>query len=83
MNRTIRTPEHMARELRWPGAHPMYLGVNLDQVGLLRPTRALSAHTTPIRGLVVSGAGSAPVGGIAGIPGRSAARALLRSMRET
>ncbi|MBX9395772.1 NAD(P)/FAD-dependent oxidoreductase [Streptomyces sp. TRM72054] len=82
VSRTIRTPEHMARELRRPGAHPMYVGVSLDQVGLLRPTRALSSHATPISGLVVSGAGTAPVGGIAGTPGRRAAHALLRSMRQ-
>lgn len=76
--RSIRTPELMARELRWAGAHPMYLDVSLDQVGPLRPTRSLGGHLTPVRGLVISGAGTGPVGGIAGSPGRAAARALLR-----
>lgn len=76
--RSVRTPELMARELRWPGAHPMYLDVSLDQIGPLRPTRGLSRHRTPVGGLFISGAGTAPVGGIAGSPGRAAARALLR-----
>ncbi|MGQ0576188.1 MAG: phytoene desaturase family protein [Pseudonocardia sp.] len=80
VGRAVRTPELMARELRWPGAHPMYLDVSLDQVGPLRPTRRLAGHLTPVRGLVISGAGTAPVGGIAGSPGRAAARALLRSI---
>lgn len=77
----VRTPEHMARELRWPGAHPMHLDVTLDQLGPLRPTPALASHRTPIDGLYVSGAGTAPVGGVAGAPGRGAAQAVLRSDR--
>lgn len=81
VGRAIRTPELMARELRWPGAHPMYLDVSLDQLGPLRPTRGLGRHRTPVTNLVISGAGTAPVGGISGAPGRAAARALLRHLR--
>jgi phytoene dehydrogenase-like protein len=81
LDRVVRTPDDMARELRWPGAHPMHLDVSLNQLGPLRPDPALHAHTTPVRGLAVSGAGTAPVGGIAGVPGRSAAQALLRDVR--
>jgi phytoene dehydrogenase-like protein len=76
----VRTPELMARELRWPGAHPMHLDITLDQLGMLRPIPALAAHRTPLPGVYVSGAGSAPTGGIAGGPGRAAARALLRDL---
>ena len=49
-----------------------------------RPARSLPArpaglggHRTPVEGLYVSGAGTNPTGGIAGTPGRMAARALL------
>ena len=73
----VRTPDAMARELRWRGAHPMYLDVTPDQLGPLRPTPALAGHRTPVAGLYVSGAGTAPVGGIAGAPGRAAAKAVL------
>ncbi len=79
VNRSIRTPQDMAEELRWPGAHPMHLDLSFDQIAFLRPTRRLGGHTTPISGLFISGAGTAPVGGIAGTPGRAAARALLRT----
>lgn len=75
---SIRTPAMMARELRWPGAHPMYLDLSLDQLINLRPTAALGDHTTPVRGLFISGAGTAPIGGVAGTPGRAAAKAVLR-----
>jgi phytoene dehydrogenase-like protein len=76
---SVRTPDRMARELRWPGAHPLHLDVTLDQLGPLRPTAALAGHRVPgVAGLYVTGAGTAPVGGIAGAPGRAAARALVR-----
>ncbi|TFV59557.1 NAD(P)/FAD-dependent oxidoreductase [Geodermatophilus sp. DF01-2] len=79
VDRVVRTPEDMAAELSWPGAHPMHLDVSLDQLGPLRPTRALAGHRTPVAGLFVTGAGTAPVGGVSGAPGRAAARAVLRS----
>ena len=71
------TPDEMEREGRWPGAHPMYFDLSLDQLGFLRPTRKLGRHRTPVQGLYISGAGTGPTGGIAGTPGRAAARALL------
>ncbi len=71
------TPDQMERDGRWPGAHPMYLDIALDQLGPFRPTRRLGRHRTPIEGLYLSGAGSGPTGGIAGTPGRAAAQALL------
>jgi len=75
----VRTPARMATELRWPGAHPMHLDMTPDQLGPLRPTAALGAHRTPVEGLFVSGAGTAPAGGVSGLPGRGAARAVLRA----
>ncbi len=78
---SIRTPDDMERELRWPGAHPMHIDISLDQLAFLRPTRALSDHTTPVAGLFISGAGTAPAGGISGSPGKAAARAVLLARR--
>jgi phytoene dehydrogenase-like protein len=71
------TPDQMERDGRWPGAHPMYLDIALDQLGPFRPTRRLGRHRTPVQGLYISGAGTGPTGGIAGTPGRAAAQALL------
>ena len=76
--RHVHTPELMARELRWPGAHPMHLDISLDQLAALRPTRRLSRHTVPgTAGLVTCGASTGPVGGISGSSGKAAALALL------
>lgn len=44
-------------------------------------TRAPGFKASVVHGLVVSGAGTSPVGGIAGSPGRAAAHAVLRTMR--
>jgi len=71
------TPDLMETEGRWPGAHPMHLDIALDQLGPFRPTRALSDHRTPIHGLYLSGAGTSPSGGIAGTPGKLAAKAVI------
>ncbi len=77
--RTVRTPPLMAKELRWPGAHPMFLDISLDQLAFLRPTRALAGHTVPgVTGLWTCGASTAPVGGIAGSSGKAAALRLLK-----
>lgn len=71
------TPDRMEAEGRWPGAHPMHLDIALDQLGFFRPTPRLAGHRAPVAGLYLSGAGTAPSGGIAGTPGRLAARALI------
>ncbi|MEO6121534.1 MAG: NAD(P)/FAD-dependent oxidoreductase [Acidimicrobiales bacterium] len=76
------TPDEMAREGRWPGGHPMYLDIALDQLGPFRPTRRLGRWRTPVAGLYISGAGTNPTGGIAGTPGRQAANAVLSDQRK-
>lgn len=73
-----RHPELMATEQPWPGAHPMHLDITPDQLSVLRPTAALARHTVPgVAGLYTAGAGSAPMGGVAGTPGKAAALRLL------
>ena len=71
------TPDRMEAVERWPGGHPMYLDIALDQLGPFRPTRALGRWRAPVQDLYITGAGTNPAGGIAGTPGRQAARAVL------
>lgn len=61
-----------------PGQHTVYLA---SPLGPLRPVPALRSHRTPVEGLYVTGAGTAPAGGISGAPGRGAARAVLADAR--
>lgn len=55
----------------------MHVDIALDQLGPFRPTRRLADHRSPITGLYLSGAGTRPTGGIAGTPGKLAAKAVL------
>lgn len=70
------TPDDMMRD-GWVGAHPMHVDIALDQLGPFRPTRRLAGHRSSIAGLYLSGAGTSPTGGIAGTPGKLAAKAVL------
>ncbi|MDQ3147917.1 MAG: NAD(P)/FAD-dependent oxidoreductase [Actinomycetota bacterium] len=81
VGQTAYTPDVMESVGRWPGGHPMHLDVALDQIGPFRPTRRLGSHRTPVGRLYVSGAGTNPSGGIAGSPGKMAAKALLKDDR--
>jgi phytoene dehydrogenase-like protein len=71
------TPDEMEKQNRWPLGHPMHIDITLDQLAFFRPTPGLAGHRGPAKGLYISGAGTSPVGGIAGVPGRAAAKALL------
>ena len=55
--------------------------MTLDQVLFMRPVPGWSRYRTPIAGLYLCGAGTHPGGGIAGGPGRNAARAILKERR--
>jgi phytoene dehydrogenase-like protein len=77
--RTVRTPTLMAQQLRWPGAHLMFLDISLDQLAFLRPTRKLSGYTVPgVQGLFTCCASTAPVDGTAGSSGKAAALELMK-----
>lgn len=58
--------------------HPMHLDLTMDQLGPFRPLSDLANHRTPIEGLYLSGAGTYPTGGVSGVPGRVAAKVILK-----
>ncbi len=58
--------------------HPMHLDLTMDQLGPFRPLSDLADHRTPIEGLYLSGAGTYPTGGVSGVPGRVAAKVILK-----
>lgn len=72
---------HWERAIGLLGGHPMHLDITTDQVGPFRPLPELSDHRSPVSGLYLTGAGTAPAGGVAAVPGRAAAKALLRDCR--
>ncbi|HEX9684049.1 MAG TPA: hypothetical protein VGA13_13275 [Acidimicrobiales bacterium] len=61
-------------------ARPQHMDFALTRLGPLRPVRGLGGFTTPIDGLVLSGAGTHPGGGVlSGISGRLGADHVQRS----
>ena len=49
--------------------------------GPLRPAMGFGSYKTPVPGLYLSGAGTHPTGGLCGLPGKLAAKELLRNGR--
>ena len=58
--------------------NPHHGDMTLDQFFHMRPVPGFARYQTPIAGLYLCGAGSHPGGGITGIPGRNAAREILK-----
>jgi beta-carotene ketolase (CrtO type) len=56
----------------------MHLDLTLDQLGAFRPLPELASHRGPIDGLYMTGAGTYPTGGVSAVPGRAAARVVLK-----
>jgi phytoene dehydrogenase-like protein len=72
-------PPDIEREFRITGGHWHHVELALDQFLMLRPLPGAAQYRTPVPGLYLCGAGAHPGGGIVGLPGRNAARQLLRT----
>ena len=57
---------------------PSHGEMTLDQFFHMRPVPGYARYRTPVAGLYLCGAGSHPGGGVTGIPGRNAAREILK-----
>ena len=73
LHRHVSTPPDMERTYGLTGGNIMQGAMNLDQLGPMRLD-----YRTPVRGLYLCGAATHPGGGIMGVCGRNAARAILR-----
>jgi phytoene dehydrogenase-like protein len=52
--------------------------MTLDQFLYMRPVPGAARYDTPLENLYLCGSGSHPGGGVTGMPGRNAARAILK-----
>jgi phytoene dehydrogenase-like protein len=55
--------------------------LTLDQLFLARPVLGHAAYEMPVPGLFLCGSGAHPGGGVTGVPGHNAARAIIGSLR--
>jgi len=78
MDSELLTPPDIEREFRISGGHWHHAELALDQFFMLRPVPGATQYRAPLAGLFLCGAGCHPGGGVMGLAGRNAARALIR-----
>jgi phytoene dehydrogenase-like protein len=79
--RQLITPADLQSDWGATGGHAMHANEGFDQFAQWRPLYGIGRYETPIDGLYLSGAGTAPGGGVTGAPGANAAEKLIRHLR--
>ena len=81
VGRKAMTPLDLERVFGLTGGDIFHGALGLDQLFSARPVLGSADYRMPIAGLYLCGAGAHPGGGVTGIPGRNAAREILRDAR--
>jgi phytoene dehydrogenase-like protein len=74
------TPADIEAEYGLSGGHVLHVEPGLDAFFLWRPLLGWASHRLPVAGLYLGGPGAHPGGGVTGLPGRNAARAVLADL---
>ncbi len=77
IERQVLTPLDLERIYALPQGHIFHGELALDQLFFMRPVPGYADYRTPVRGLYLCGSGAHPGGGVSGVPGYNAARAVL------
>jgi phytoene dehydrogenase-like protein len=81
LGRRILTPLDLERDFGLVGGDIFHGALSLDQLFSARPVLGNANYRMPVRGLYLCGAGAHPGGGVTGIPGRNAAREIVRDAK--
>ncbi len=79
--RQVLTPKDLENEFGLPNGDIYHGAMHLDQIFSQRPAIGYADYRTPVQNLFMCGSGAHPGGGVTGIPGRNAAREILRDFR--
>jgi phytoene dehydrogenase-like protein len=79
----VLTPRDLEERFGLIGGNIMQGELTPDQMFSFRPIPFHGDYTTPIHDLYLCGGGTHPGGGVMAVPGRNAARAILREARRT
>ena len=79
--REIHSPLDLERKFGLVDGDIFHGHLSLDQLFAARPVLGHADYRSPVDGLYLCGAGSHPGGGVTGLPGRNAAREILRDGR--
>ncbi len=78
VGRQIKSPLDIERDLNMVGGDIFHGALHLDQFYSLRPIPGHAAYKMPLEGVFLCGSGAHPGGGVSGLPGRNAAKAILK-----
>ncbi len=79
--RQVLTPADLEREFGLVGGDIFHGALTLDQLWSARPVLGHADYRAPVKRLYLCGAGTHPGGGVTGLPGRNAAREIIRDFR--
>jgi len=82
-HRFVESPLDLERRMGVLKGNPIHVDLSPNQMLFFRPLPELAQYRTPVPGLYLASAGSHPVGGVTGMPGYNAARAILSDRRAT
>ena len=78
----INSPLDIERKLNMIGGDIFHGALHADQLYSMRPVVGAANYRMPIKGLYLGGSGAHPGGGVSGLPGRNAAREMLKDRRK-
>jgi phytoene dehydrogenase-like protein len=78
--RLVETPLDLERRFGLRRGNCMHIDLSPDQMFFMRPLPELSGYRAPLKNLYLTGAGTHPIGGVTGMPGRNAAGVILRDL---
>jgi phytoene dehydrogenase-like protein len=81
IGRRALTPLDLEREFGLIGGDIFHGALSLDQLFFARPVLGNANYRMPMRGLYLCGSGAHPGGGVTGLPGRNAAREIVRDIK--
>lgn len=79
--RQVLSPLDLERRLGLVDGDIFHGQLSLDQIFSQRPLLGYAGYRLPVRGLYLAGSGAHPGGGVTGLPGRNAARAIVRDLK--
>lgn len=77
LHRQVLAPPDLEREFGLTGGNIFHGAMGFSQLLSQRPVPGWSDYRTPLAGLYLCGSGCHPGGGVTGLPGRNAAKAIL------
>ncbi len=81
LGRMVLTPLDLEQKLGLVGGDIFHGALSLDQLFSARPVLGHADYRSPVEGLYLCGSGAHPGGGVTGLPGRNAAREVLRDAK--